>query len=308
MKKQTIVFVVLIVLFAILFATTFFINTNLLVTLIILAAIAFAIQQSQAIVQFAEYQRGVVLRMGKFHRVAGPGWVFIIPQLEEYFLVDMRTRTIDVPPQPVITKDSVELIVDTVIYLRVIDPKKAILAVTDFKSSIIKFIAAQLRSVIGNLKMTDVIEGISDINNNLKTALEDIAKDWGIEIVKVEIQTVELPKEILDAMHHKRAAEQNKYAAEQQAMAKQITIDAINTAASKLTDPALAYIYMETLKNIADGKSNKIIFPLEFSKLAERLAGGADSDKYQEILGQLLKAYKKTITETEDKKQESTSD
>jgi len=300
MKKETIVFVGILALLAVLIIL-FLLNTGLSVALVILLLCIYGIQQSRSIIKFSEYERGVVLRMGKFNRVAGPGWVLIIPGLEEYFTVDLRTQTIDVPPQLVITKDSVELTIDTVIYLKVTEPKNAILNVKDYKSAITKFISAKLRSVVGNLTMTDVIEGINEINKNLQDALAEITKDWGIEIVKVEIQTVELPKPILEAMHEKKAAEQRKLAMEQKAMAKKITIEAINAAASKLSDPALAYIYMDTLKNIAEGKSNKIIFPLEFSKLAERLAGGTDSEKYKQIVEELLKAYKKTIVDVEDK-------
>ena len=246
-------------------------------------------QVGKFIYELKEYERGVVFRYGRFKNVVGPGWVLIIPFIETCTVVDLRVKTIDVPPQEVVTKDNIKLIVDAIIYLKVVDPANAILKVKDYESSVREYICANLRDVIGKMQMSDVISNISEMNKKLHEGITKICRPWGIEVTSVEIQKIELPEEVISAMHKKKAAEQEKFAMIERATGKKIEIDAIQEAASKLTAPTLQYYYLQSLQKIAEGKSTKFIFPLELSKLASSLSnklGMSYAEAQEEVLNQ----------------------
>jgi len=265
----------------------------LVVTLIVL--IVMYSQMNMFFAQLQEYERAVVFKMGKFKEVFGPGWLFLIPFIESYTRVDLRVKTYDIKPQEVITKDNIKLMIDAIIYAQVSDPKAAILNVDKYEGALKSYTGATLRSVIGKLNLDNVISEIMQINQIIQEALQIVSTEWGIKVAKVEIQSLELPKSVQDAMHDKAAAEQFKMATTERAEAKRITIDAVQAAAGKLTDPTLQYMYLESLKKIAEGKSTKIIFPMELTKIAEQLSsklGGFAKaeeilqDEYQEKVAQ----------------------
>ena len=135
--------------------------------------------------------------------------------------------------------------------------------------------------------------------------LKEISEDWGVEVVKVEIQSVVLPEDVMQAMHELKSAEQKKFAAEQMAMAQAIKIDKVREAADKLGDSALQYLYLQALEKIAEGRSNKIIFPIELTHLAERLAGGTKRKKadFNEVADDLREKYDEVLLEETRKKE-----
>lgn len=244
-------------------------NPFMIIGIAIILLILVRLSMPPMVIEFAEFERGVVLRFGAFNRVVGPGWVFIFPFVEKYMAVDMRVQTSDITPQNVVTNDNIRLDIDAIIYMRVVDAAKAVLTIKNYISAAIGYTQAHLRDVIGKLPLADVISKVDEVNFLLRKGLEEISKDWGIEIVKVEIQSVELPEVVVQAMHERKSAEQLKLATEQRAKARQLMIDAVREAAGKLSSPALSYLYMDALKKIADGKSTKIIFPMEITRLAE---------------------------------------
>jgi len=260
-----------------LFFTTFVLwffeasNPLMIIGIAILLLILVRLFLPPMVIEFAEYERGVVLRFGAFNRIVGPGWVFVFPLVEKYIPVDMRVQTSDITPQTVVTNDNIRLNIDAIIYLRVVDAAKAVLTIKNYRSSSISYIQAHLRDVIGKLPLSDVISKVEEINFLLRKGLQEISKDWGIETVKVEVQSIELPEEIIAAMHERKSAEQFKLAAEEKAKARELMINAVQNAAGKLTSPALSYLYMDALKKIAEGKSTKLVFPMEISRLAEGL-------------------------------------
>ena len=128
----------------------------------------------------------------------------------------------------------------------------------------------------------------------LQKEMSKIAKDWGIEVYRVELERFDIPEDVRQAMHERKKAKELKEAAEQKALAEKITIQTINEAASNLSPQTLAYMYMETLKKMAEGKATKIIFPLEMSKLAESLADRAGIG-YDQALNELKKAHRALI-------------
>ncbi|MFH1786586.1 MAG: SPFH domain-containing protein [archaeon] len=241
----------------------------------VIALLAVAFKIKDYLVEFKEYERAVVFRFGRFNRVAGPGWVLILPVIEKYTKYDLRTHTVDVPPQMVITKDGIELRIDAVVYIRVIDPKKAELFVEeDYRFAVEEFIKGKIRNIIGRMELSDVYGRITDLNEILCESARNISQNWGVEIEDVELQGVQPPADVVDALKAQEIAERQKLAAIERAEALKIKIDAIQKSAGQLNDKALAYLYMQSLEKIAAGPANKIIFPLEFTKLAERLVSG----------------------------------
>ncbi|AEH51274.1 SPFH domain-containing protein [Pseudothermotoga thermarum] len=159
------------------------------------------------------YQRGLVERLGKFHREVGPGLHFIIPFFDRMTKVDMREMVIDVPPQEVITKDNVVVTVDAVIYYEVTDAYKVVYNVNNFQFATLKLAQTNLRNVIGELELDQTLTSREKINAKLRTVLDDATDKWGVRITRVEIKKIDPPKDITDAMSKQMKAERTKRAA-----------------------------------------------------------------------------------------------
>jgi len=275
LDKQASILFVMIAFIVLAAATLFFFDMLMPVTILLIILITLIIiysRSSKFFTQLEEYERAVVFHMGKFKKIAGPGWLFVIPFIEFFTVVDLRVRTLDIKPQDVITKDNIKLTVDAIIYMKVADVKSAILNVENYEKAMVSYVQANIRDVIGKVELESVISNVSKINEILEKELQKVGKDWGIKIVSVELQSIELPKEVIAAMHKRRAAKELKYAQAERAEARKITIDAVQEAAGKLTEPTLQYMYLQALERMAEGKSTKIIFPMELSKIAAGIA------------------------------------
>ena len=229
-------------------------------------------QSRNFFLQLQEYERAVIFRRGKFKKVVGPGWIFLTPFIESYRQVDLRVKTADIPSQDVVTKDNINLKFDAIMYIKVVDPKKAILNIEDYHKAAVLNIQASLRAVVGQIPLSEVISNINKINDLLKKANEKVASGWGIEIENVEIQSIIIPDSVQKEMHKLKEAEQKKLAARELAEGKRIQIEAIQAAGGKLTGPTLQYMYLQSLNKIAEGKSSKLIFPMELSRLAQGIS------------------------------------
>lgn len=225
------------------------------------------------ILQMLDYERAVIFRFGKVNRVGGPGWAIIWPVIETYAKVDLRTQAIDVPKQEVVTKDSIELMIDAVIYMKVRKDNQsvvnAVIEVKDYVEAARLFVVSALRDVVGSTYLSDVLSNIEDLNTEVKIRLEEISKDWGIAIDSVEIKDVQIPDTVLQAMHEEKAAVQEKLARMERALAHKAEIQAVKEAAADLDEKALAYYYIRAIESMSKGKGSKIFFPAEFSRLAE---------------------------------------
>ena len=303
-----IVFVILAII--VLLAAFFFFNLNEFIVglgLIVILLLIFS-KSPSFILELPQYQRAVIFRYGKFKRVAGPGWVIIIPLIDDPRIIDMRVFTSNILPQKVITKDNIVLTVDAITFLKISDPKAAVINVEDPAAAVKTYVEAHLRDIIGKMELESVIGQVDMVNRLLQKGLEQISRDWGIKVVKVEIQSITLPEEVRNAMHQRKAAEQQKYAAEELARAQAIRIDAVSDSAGRLNDPALQYLYLQALEKIAEGRSSKIIFPIELTHLAERLSarmGGSmagTEDELRKKYNELL--LEKTRKGTKPKKEE----
>jgi len=215
--------------------------------------------------------------------------------------VDLRTQTLDVKPQTVITRDNVVVTIDAVIYLYVKKDNQSVInsviEVDDYKKGASQFVQATLRDVSGGLTLSELISDIGKLNSELKKQLAQIADNWGVAVESVELQELIIPKEIEEAFSKRAAAEQSKLAQVQKALGMQAEIDSIREAAQKLDDKSLSYFYIKALETLGQGASTKFIFPLELSglihKLADKTAGnhskGELEDAFEQYAPQLYR-------------------
>ncbi len=159
------------------------------------------------------FETGLVERLGKFNREASPGLNIVLPGLERIIIVDMREQVIDVPPQEVITKDNVTITVDAVIYYEPTDPKKLVYNVGDFIQAATKLAQTNLRNVVGDLELDSALTSRETINTSLKLILDEATDKWGTRVVRVEIQRIDPPQDVQDAMNKVMKAERDRRAA-----------------------------------------------------------------------------------------------
>ena len=266
---------------------------------LLIGGFLFLVWTTDVLLRLKEYERAVVFRFGRFAGVRGPGWIFILPYIETYRIVDLRVQTLDVPKQEVITKDNIVITIDAVIYLRVVDPAKAVLNVDDYKQASRLFVQAMIRDLIGTLTLEEVISNIDELNEKLKTELSKIAEAWGVEVESVQIKDIEIPPGIREAMHQMMIAEKEKQARQWRAEARKIELEAIKEATKDMNERVLLYFYLEALKKLAEGRATKIIYPLDLSTLAQAISkqiGGVvpaekienDLKKYEDVIKKLL--------------------
>ena len=158
------------------------------------------------------YEKGVVERLGKYKKTAEPGFNWVIPFIDRMTQVDMRENVVDVPPMEVITKDNVAVTVDAVVYYRATDAVKLIYNVTNFYLAATKLAQTNLRNVIGELTLDESLTSRETINGNLRDILYEATEQWGVEIVRVELQRIEPPADVTQAMHRQMKAEREKRA------------------------------------------------------------------------------------------------
>ena len=158
------------------------------------------------------YQKGVVEQLGRYKATYDPGLKFVIPIIQSVTKVDMRERVVDVPPQEVITKDNVTVTVDAVIYYEPTDPQRLIYNVANFVMAITKLAQTNLRNVIGDMSLDAALTSRDTVNVSLREVLDDATDKWGVRVVRVEIQRIDPPADVMDAMHEQMKAERTRRA------------------------------------------------------------------------------------------------
>jgi regulator of protease activity HflC (stomatin/prohibitin superfamily) len=184
-------------------------GTILLGVIILIVILVFAIRAIRII---RPYERGVVERLGKFQRVWEPGLHLLVPFIDRVTKVDMRENVVDVPPQEVITKDNVAVTVDAVVYYEATDPFKLIYNVTNFYLAATKLAQTNLRNVIGEMQLDESLTSREKINLTLRNILDDATDKWGVRVVRVELQRIEPPADVTQAMHRQMKAERDRRA------------------------------------------------------------------------------------------------
>ena len=212
-----------------------------------------------------EWERAVILTFGRLRDAAkGPGLFLVFWPIQSMLRVSLRTITLDVPPQDVITKDNVSMKVNAVIYFRVIDPNKAIVAVEDYLFATSQMAQTTLRSVLGQVELDEVLAHSEKLNQQLQMIIDRQTDPWGVKVSAVETKQVDLPEEIRRAMARQAEAERVR-------RAKIIGAEAEFQAAQKLVEAAklmsqepmsLQMRYLQTLAEISTGKTSTILFPI----------------------------------------------
>jgi regulator of protease activity HflC (stomatin/prohibitin superfamily) len=182
--------------------------TFLVIVVLFIALVALA--RSARIV--AQYEKGVVLRLGKYRGIADSGLTFLVPAIEDMIKVDMRERVINVEPQRVITKDNVGVTVDAVIYYRISDPARATFEVQNFAYAATTLAQTNLRNLIGDKQLDETLTARDAINTNLRAVLDEATNPWGVKITRVEVQKIDPPADITEAMSRQMKAERDKRA------------------------------------------------------------------------------------------------
>ena len=180
----------------------------LLVTFVLIAIVALA----RAARVISQYEKGLILRLGRYRATADSGLTFLVPVIEEMIKVDMRERVINVEPQKVITKDNVSVTVDAVIYYRISDPVKATFEVQNFGYAATTLAQTNLRNLIGDKSLDETLTARDTINANLRAVLDEATNTWGVKVTRVEVQKIDPPADITEAMSRQMKAERDKRA------------------------------------------------------------------------------------------------
>ena len=219
---------------------------------------------SSAIKILREYERGVVFRLGRIIPVKGPGLVLIWPIIDKLVKVSLRTVTMDVPAQDVITKDNISVKVNAVVYFRVMDSIKAITEVEDFYYATSQMAQTTLRSILGQSQLDDLLSKREEVNAELQKVIDFQTEPWGIKVTAVEVKNVDLPIEMQRAIAKQAEAERERRAkiihAEGEFQASQKLADAAKIIATE--SGALQLRFLQTLTEIATEKNSTIIFPV----------------------------------------------
>jgi regulator of protease activity HflC (stomatin/prohibitin superfamily) len=226
-----------------------------------------------------QYQRGVVLRLGRFTGIRQPGLRLIIPFIDRMFKVDTRIVTMDVPAQEVITRDNVTIKVDAVVYLRVINADDAVLKVADYVRATSLIAQTTLRSVMGQSELDEVLAHRDMINARLQQIVDQQTEPWGVKVSTVEIRDVLLPATMQRAMAAQAEAERDRRAKIVHAEGELQASEKLSQAAAILASQpaALQLRYLGTLKEIATERTNLVIFPLPIDILTAFMGKGSSS-------------------------------
>jgi regulator of protease activity HflC (stomatin/prohibitin superfamily) len=224
---------------------------------------------ANAIRVLREYERGVVFRLGRLVGAKGPGIIFLIPIVDKMVKIPLRVVTMDVPAQDVITKDNVTVRVNAVVYFRVMDPEKAVVAVEDYLYATSLISQTTLRSVLGQEELDSLLSERDKLNARLQQIIDEDTAPWGVKVTKVEVKNVDLPQEMQRAIARQAEAERER-------RAKVIHAEGESQAATKLaeaariiaSDPiALQLRFLGTLSEIATENNSTIIFPVPIDVL-----------------------------------------
>ncbi len=216
-----------------------------------------------------EYERGVIFRLGRLTGAKGPGIFFIIPIIDRMVRVDLRVVTMDVPPQDIITKDNVTVKVNAVVYFRVVDPQSSVVKVLDHIRATSQISQTTLRNVLGQSELDELLASREKLNQVLQKIIDEHTGPWGVKVSTVEIKDVELPENMRRSMASQAEAERER-------RAKIIHADGEFQASERLAQAGaiisrepttLQLRYLQTLTEIANEKTNTIIFPLPIELL-----------------------------------------
>src|SRR4051794_34533505 len=246
-----------------------------IVILVIVAVVAAMVVAGASVRVLREYERGVVFRLGRVTAQRGPGLIYLLPLVDRMVRVSLRTVTLKIPAQEIITRDNVPARVTAVAYYRVIDPVRSVVEIESVIAATSQIAQTTLRSVLGKAELDSLLSEREQINEHLQQIIDDQTEPWGVKVTTVEIKDVELP----DRMHHAIARQAE---AERERRAKVINAEGEFQAAARITDAAdvigrnpaaLKLRYLQTLIEVSGSNSSTIVFPLPVDILEPLIAG-----------------------------------
>jgi regulator of protease activity HflC (stomatin/prohibitin superfamily) len=252
---------------------------TVVIAIVVLLIIFLAIVLASGVRILREYERGVIFRLGRLIAQKGPGLIFLIPIVDRMVRVDLRTVTLTVPPQEVISKDNVTVRVNAVAYFRVIDPNKAVTEVENFLLATSQIAQTTLRSVLGKAELDSLLSERERLNVELQQIIDEQTEPWGVKVSTVEVKDVELPADMQRAIARQAEAERER-------RAKIIAADGEFQAAEKLSEAAniisrnpatLQLRYLQTLLDIGVNQNSTIVFPLPLDMVKPFVERGASS-------------------------------
>jgi len=216
-----------------------------------------------------EYERGVIFRLGRIIGAKGPGLIILIPLVDRMTRVDLRTVTLDVPPQDVISRDNVTIKVNAVVYFRVVDPNRAVIEVENYLMATSKLAQTTLRSVLGQVELDELLASRESINHRLQEILDTQTEGWGVKVSNVEVKQIDLPVEMQRAMARQAEAERER-------RAKIIAAEGELQASQKLSEASMVMSqspmtlqlrYLQTLQEMSNEHTTTMIVPLPIELL-----------------------------------------
>jgi regulator of protease activity HflC (stomatin/prohibitin superfamily) len=249
------------------------------IAIVVLVIILGAVALASGVRILREYERGVIFRLGRLIAQKGPGLIFLIPIVDRMVRIDLRTVTLTVPPQEVISKDNVTIRVNAVAYFRVIDPNRAVTEVENFLLATSQISQTTLRSVLGKAELDSLLSERDRLNTELQQIIDEQTEPWGVKVSTVEVKDVELPADMQRAIARQAEAERER-------RAKIIAADGEFQAAEKLSQAAniisqnpatLQLRYLQTLLDIGVNQNSTIVFPLPLDMVKPFVERGAQS-------------------------------
>jgi regulator of protease activity HflC (stomatin/prohibitin superfamily) len=220
-----------------------------------------------------EYERGVVFLLGRFWRVKGPGLIVVVPVIQQFVRVDLRTMVFDVPSQDVISRDNVSVKVNAVVYFRVVDPQKAIIQVANYLDATSQLAQTTLRAVLGKHELDEMLAEREKLNLDIQQVLDAQTDAWGVKVSNVEIKHVDLNESMVRAIAQQAEAERARRAKVIHAEGELQAAEKLLQAAEMLSQrpEAMQLRYLQTLTTVAGDKSSTIVFPVPMDLLSPLL-------------------------------------
>jgi regulator of protease activity HflC (stomatin/prohibitin superfamily) len=238
-------------------------------TWIFVGAMALLMLLPQVVRICREWERLVILRLGKYDRTRGPGLVLLLPLVDMPLRVDLRVVVMEVTAQEVITRDNVTIKVNAVVFLRVVSPEAAVIQVENYQLAVSQFAQTSLRSIIGQSELDEILAHRDRINEKLQMMIDEATQAWGVKVTAVEIKDVELPPSMQRAMARQAEAEREKRAKIIHAEGELAAAQKLAEAARQIAEPrAMQLRYLQTLTEIAVEKSSTILFPVPIDTLS----------------------------------------
>lgn len=251
-----------------------FLEPVLLTTVIVLILLWFVLVSGLRVA--AQWERGVVLRLGKFKSVQGPGLLYIIPIVESVRFLDTRVLVLNIPRQKVITRDNVPAEIDAALFFMIVDSEKAVISIQDFKFAVGQYAQAALRDIIGGLTLDELLSEREQIQVRIKEHVEERVKSWGLCVDSLRLQDIELPEDLKRMMSRQASAEREKRATITKAEGDKMAASNLAEAAKIMSESPIT-LQLRTLQTIdglgASPSNTVILFPAQIGELLQGLTG-----------------------------------